>query len=281
LKQIGIGVHNFHDTQNGVPPLQIGMLDTEGNYQYWSRVSTWGLLYPFIEQTALHEKLTEWQRRTDAATYGCVNNGSVDTLWWLKYLGEEDRNAFGSVPIYRCPSRRGNGPLFSQGTSTTLNDFMNFQGPQGDYAVIIMRNTGAVYENWNVGNKNHYERITGPFRVALWQNTGNFLTWLPRDSMAWWQDGSSNQLVAGEKHIPTHQLGKCTEIQKSGAELDDCSYLMSGHWKTLISARSFQVANSNTSLPITRGPSDPVSDPITVPTANGSCASENGAPECK
>jgi prepilin-type N-terminal cleavage/methylation domain-containing protein len=81
LKQIGIGVHNFHDTQSGIPPLQIGMLSTEGTYYKWSRVSTWGILYPFIEQTALHEKLAEWQARTDANTaYGCENNGSVDTL---------------------------------------------------------------------------------------------------------------------------------------------------------------------------------------------------------
>jgi hypothetical protein len=146
---------------------------------------------------------------------------------------------------------------------------MNYQGPEGDYAVILMRNTGNVYDNWDVGNKPYYERITGPFRIALWQDASNFRTWLPRDSMAWWQDGNSNQLIVGEKHIPAHQLGKCTETQKSGAELDDCSYLMSGHWKTVMSARSFQNPDGSASLPITRGPSDPVADPITVPTANG------------
>ncbi len=47
LKQMGIGIHNFHDTKNGLPPAAI----PGGNNA--SGVTFWGLLYPFIEQMNL------------------------------------------------------------------------------------------------------------------------------------------------------------------------------------------------------------------------------------
>jgi prepilin-type N-terminal cleavage/methylation domain-containing protein len=47
LKQLGIGVHNFHDTRNGLPPVTIC---SNGDS---SLVSFWGMIYPFIEQQSL------------------------------------------------------------------------------------------------------------------------------------------------------------------------------------------------------------------------------------
>jgi hypothetical protein len=35
-------------------------------------------------------------------------------------MNEEKRKAFGSTPIYRCPSRRGGGPIFTEDPTPTL-----------------------------------------------------------------------------------------------------------------------------------------------------------------
>ncbi|MGL4595367.1 MAG: DUF1559 domain-containing protein, partial [Thermoguttaceae bacterium] len=63
-----------------------------------------------------------------------------------------------------------------------------------------------------------------------------------RDTMAWWQGGTSNTLIAGEKHIPSAQLGVCdntvasadgsTNWNAAGPGRLDCSYLATGWWLT-------------------------------------------------
>jgi len=56
------------------------------------------------------------------------------------------------------------------------------------------------------------------------------MLWQPRDSISWWKDGASNQILIGEKHIPLQRLGKCTQIDGQAIVLDagDCSYLSYG-----------------------------------------------------
>jgi hypothetical protein len=63
--------------------------------------------------------------------------------------------------------------------------------------------------------------------------------------MAFWQDGTSNQILVGEKHILPEDLGKCLPNASAQPEINsagDCSYLYIGYWRTSASAR-----------PITRG----------------------------
>jgi prepilin-type N-terminal cleavage/methylation domain-containing protein len=49
LKQMGLAVHNFHDTRDAIPPLLI---------YFHHRMTVFGLLYPFAEQSAQYEQLT-------------------------------------------------------------------------------------------------------------------------------------------------------------------------------------------------------------------------------
>ena len=52
-------------------------------------------------------------------------------------------------------------------------------------------------------------------------------------------DGTSNQLIFGEKHIPTSYLNMCIEgTTWAGAEYSDCSYMTAG-FTTVAYARSF------------------------------------------
>ena len=53
--------------------------------------------------------------------------------------------------------------------------------------------------------------------------TGNTVnSCVPRDTMSWWQDGTSNQLVVGEKHIPINRLNVCRLDRWNQG---DCSFL--------------------------------------------------------
>ena len=65
-------------------------------------------------------------------------------------------------------------------------------------------------------------------------------TWQVRDTMAWWSDGTSNQLIVGEKHIYISNLGKCNQSwgnDERAWQAGDCSYVTSGHWPSVGSAR--------------------------------------------
>ena len=110
----------------------------------------------------------------------------------------------------------------------------------------------------------------GPFRVAsitnyqsgqnMWTDNARFTTWSSRDDMAWWRDGSTNQIIMGEKHIPQGMLGRCADGGTTFDRKDrvDCSYLhLHGHsrWIPFMAPTSDRNANFTGNLPIARGPS--------------------------
>jgi type II secretory pathway pseudopilin PulG len=225
LKQIGIAVHNFHDTLKGLPPVTIWM-GVSGGYNTsdrnkMGRMSFWGTIYPYVEQQGLYDKCTE-------GASGTANSGIdryLDATWWHS-LTTEQKTSFGSVSFYRCPTRRGGGSHYNDETHTNGNP-----GPQIDYAILAHANVSSgtgwrlLNEVWqtSVVNK-HY----GPFRAAEVTVDSNRVTsWTPRDTMAWWQDGTSNQIIISEKHIPEISFKKCSVTSGTNPEemLFDCSYL--------------------------------------------------------
>jgi hypothetical protein len=82
-----------------------------------------------------------------------------------------------------------------------------------------------------LGLANQYSFHRGPIRIA--QTDFHPVTWAitgytPRDAFPWWVDGTSNQLVLGEKHIPASRLGNCGQNGKNGwRDQGDCGIL--GH----------------------------------------------------
>ena len=240
LKQIGLAVHNFHDTRNGLPPSAI----------YTQKPSFWGVIFPYIEQQGLFEAMSTIDvNATNKAPF--VTNGTSDTStggWFINGLktlndisGEDTkpyRKAFGSVPGYKCPSRRsGVNYLDNENWSSSIQTSVNNQnlGPRGDYAIVSVfeptnMNQDYIGTNWfdSVSATSHasnganwrLNRNHSPFRPATVEFSPNatgtlnvtnegkkFITsWSPRDSFAWWRDGSSNQLIVGEKFIPQEAL---------------------------------------------------------------------------
>jgi prepilin-type N-terminal cleavage/methylation domain-containing protein/prepilin-type processing-associated H-X9-DG protein len=237
LKQIGIAVHNFHDTQTGLPPISVGGAAHEDS----GRASFWVLLYPFMEQNALYDSVANAVLGT---TKGfdiilCPNGKGTDTTttWWGT-MPKEQKDGFASVSMYRCPTRRGSSQSLFDDSSAAEN----MRGPLGDYAVVVRsKNVNSASSAWHGHISHSYPAtsITGQFgatRVALLAASGNYNTWQPRDTMAWWSDGASNQLVIGEKHIPTGKLGISKGTDASDAIVDatataDATYLATGRYR--------------------------------------------------
>jgi len=105
LKQIGLGIHNFHDTYGVLPPSRIA-----DQYATWSV-----MILPFIEQDNLF-------RQWDIT---------------LKYYNQPTFDVTAQVPIYLCPSRR-RPPQIGQ-----LNEDVaaGKKGSLGDYAAASSDNT--------------------------------------------------------------------------------------------------------------------------------------------
>ncbi len=230
LKQLGLGVHNFHDSRKGIVPLTT----------CWHRTTLFPLLFPYMEQQNLYESLDsdhlvtwhEWWRGGPGSYYGSK-------------MTDEIRQGWGSVPFMKCPTRRsGTAVTTDPGASTVSGDVS--LGPQGDYAAVVaMRATMGAREDmptystpdkhaWLFCYKPQYGPSSSlyysPFRVSIMPDYGRTGQWSCRDTMAWWSDGTSNQLLIGEKHIPLGQVGRC-EFGKdwvTEATYNDCSYLMGG-----------------------------------------------------
>jgi prepilin-type N-terminal cleavage/methylation domain-containing protein/prepilin-type processing-associated H-X9-DG protein len=88
LKQIGLGLHGYHDNRKHLPP---GMA---GNVDPWGTGGSWGLswhvwILPYIEQDSLYKQFL--------FTGGSGWNGAAGINNWTKANNVK-------IPIYRCPA---------------------------------------------------------------------------------------------------------------------------------------------------------------------------------
>jgi len=239
FKQIGLAIHNFHDANRGLPPSNVA----------WQTPSFFVFLYPYAEQSAL------WDYVSSRGVYD--NYGDE---WWTgigpswipeQYrMNAERRKSFGSVSYMVCPSRRAAGSYVE--TNQLLNPNQNgwmSQGPRTDYAFIVLArlDPNTTYNWWDFTDAVNYPEYhvaphIGPFRMATVTPSGNTYTYKPRDTFAWWSDGTSNQLVVGEKHIPLGRLDRCDDSGSGNpSNSGDCSYIVaSPGWGAASAARSFR-----------------------------------------
>ncbi|MDR2705557.1 MAG: DUF1559 domain-containing protein [Planctomycetaceae bacterium] len=257
LKQFGIGVHNFHDTLNGLPPSVL--------CEY--RMSLFVFIFPYIEQQSLYDILVTTSDYVGNQTF---SKGLTSNAWYGKNaiggekLNDDQRKAFGSVPIYYCPTRRyppafldnptiPNRSVEFPGAGST-NAYV-FVGPQIDYAFIVTADDASL--NWarlaNSDDAASVNPIRSPFRKSInnhVNDTNPATQWSPRDALAWLQDGTSNQLMIGEKHVNYSEVGAAW-MGSCGYIGDDCSYLTTGPSGTSVTSivRTFDqnlgIARSN------------------------------------
>jgi prepilin-type N-terminal cleavage/methylation domain-containing protein/prepilin-type processing-associated H-X9-DG protein len=165
LKQIGLGLHNLHDSLQIFPPGvgAIGDRSTSGATNPANlRVRTWThALLPYIELDALYKQLP-------LAGYG---NASADSTTY----GVPVNNLSGSqVAMYLCPSDpRGykKAPAGAGGTNTPEQSYT-------DYAAVGGEST--------------------------WPKSEGILYWRSKTRITDISDGTSNTLMVGERPFPTN-----------------------------------------------------------------------------
>ena len=216
LKQLGLGVHNFESATGKLPPLQISM----------GHAGIFPLLFPYTEQTPLFDILKNWRGGADVTSgFGqdlCRSgSGAGDQFWRSDQMTTEMRTAFASVPYHFCPTRRSGpaGAPLDTGTLDTGTTVSGCQsivsyGPFCDYAPAIYTTYNSPdCTNFQWVAKNDYavnSKVYSPFRQARLTKEGDPRSYTGRDKISYWVDGTSNQILIGEKHIPQGILGTDT-----------------------------------------------------------------------
>jgi prepilin-type N-terminal cleavage/methylation domain-containing protein/prepilin-type processing-associated H-X9-DG protein len=229
LKQLGLATLNFHEAQRALPPAGISE----------KRFSFFVLILPYLEEQAKYDLLAA-APNVDGVT------GIKKNMWprWdgLKWQGanyvwdnlsSSQRAGFASLP-YGCPSRRS-------GPQKVLDKSSNFiRGFASDYSLVNVRYANGAYgdaNNWaqlwqtfdgqtvvSVPTPSEMGSQRGPIRGAKVTVTGDAakdgISWIPRDSLKWLQDGTSKQILLGEKHIPRSRVGVCDTTPGSYKQFD-------------------------------------------------------------
>ena len=258
LKQLGLAVHNFHDARRGLPPS--GVTSGSPSLQRCNRLTFWGLIYPYIEQMALYDYYSSHSFNGQTG----FNVHYSNTWWWSDDvanggLGPEGRRQHSSISAYSCPSRRAPGQAAGSSSFAAYgSDPVNVSsGPVGDYAVVLFfenPNPDVSTVIWHLGNASAEQVAAqrGPIRnpnpgpIRNVSSTGTVNTddangWQIRDSFSRWADGTSNQIVLGEKHIPLGYVGRCEQGEDRAH--GDCSILNLGENRQLPGFRAVRILN--------------------------------------
>ena len=247
LKQIALAAHNFHDVRNGLPPVAVSM----ENYGFLL------LLFPYLEQNAAWDYV-ESRNKTHIDTGRRFWTGATEDTYTWAAPTEEQKRGLAPSTVY-CPSRR-KGPVFVDS---------HHPGPVADYVVPMLRlngnnvRAGDWWGHYRPNNSGQINAQAGPFRVAMTTHNSdaagedndsdraaqrlNAQSWSPRDAFAYWSDGTSNQIILGEKFVRTAELRNCA----SGSAYDCSFFFSTGGWREYGIGRS-AVAQ----VPIARGPNE-------------------------
>ncbi len=172
LKQIGLALHNYHETHRTFPPGYVDqrdvIVDNEGHWS-WSV-----MLFPFADQTSIYNEFN---------VGNLTPSDVLATANGKKILQQK-------VAIFRCPS--DSGPSFHP---LTPDDAGRGITPKGSTT-----NTGTALTNYvGVGGNNIiFQHQATNFTDGSTGNTGSF--W--RDSNLKFRDmtdGTSNTIMVGER----------------------------------------------------------------------------------
>ncbi|QDU26899.1 hypothetical protein ETAA8_19830 [Anatilimnocola aggregata] len=183
LKQLGLACHNFHDSFNSIPAV-----DLADAYAPWAV-----FLLPYIEQTA---QANNWDMR--------------------KRYYEQAANAGSQLKVLNCPTRPQGLRDKTKGQSRTYTTSLT--GPPGysDYAACEGTNPGVVLpdtEQFDGAFRRSFAPIltcppNPPVQQTSWANSGGcaadggvFDSWQLLSNFRVFSDGLTATLMIGEMHV--------------------------------------------------------------------------------
>lgn len=178
LKQIGLALHNYHDTFNTFPPGQTHTNFQGGRSIFWSWIT---FTLPYIDQAPLYSTIDfgfgSWPNSWASAS-GSANSPNV--------LAQRKR-----LTVYVCPSSPSSEAVDADPTS--LRTVTEYLGSSGD--------NGAFFSGWPNGvSEPRYCNQAGGLSGII-SNTGIFFG-NSRVGMRDVTDGTSNTLMVGERPAP-------------------------------------------------------------------------------
>lgn len=171
MKQLGLGIHGYHDVNRRIPYLRTdALVDDTGH--------TWAvLLLPYIEQGALYKN---WLNGT--AIYGYVNLPAA--------VAAATQQA--AVPTYSCPARKPNRLSVGVGAGVNNNDELDpLPGACSDYVPCSGNDPNTLSVNYNLAN-------------------GAMVGDSQKLTFARILDGLSSTIFIGEKHINRNSYSSTT-----------------------------------------------------------------------
>jgi prepilin-type N-terminal cleavage/methylation domain-containing protein len=184
LKQIGLAIHNFHETNNVLPPART---NSDGG-------PSWAfLILPHLEQDTLYK---QWD---------------LHRSYYDPELPDFRKT---QVKTFYCPARRSPPQLSVDGPDGDVNYENHWPndtpvpGALGDYACSVGDNSDG---NYNTQSAN------GAFALADYHYAGSppgsssppwwMTSWTAKLRFSSVTDGLSNTIFIGEKHVPIDKFG--------------------------------------------------------------------------
>jgi prepilin-type N-terminal cleavage/methylation domain-containing protein/prepilin-type processing-associated H-X9-DG protein len=174
LKQIGIALHNYHDTYNALPAGQNSLATEPGgapNYHlYW----TWmALILPYVEQQNLYKQADDWSHTNDYHDpYGPPSNPAQYT----------------PMPTYSCPS--DNRDLTAsyadilEGSDHMVD--VAFTGFLGNNGTNYVARDGVFFANVNIAFKDITDGLSNTLCVGERPPSADLI-------YGWWFDGQGQR----------------------------------------------------------------------------------------
>jgi type II secretory pathway pseudopilin PulG len=207
LKQIGLAIHNFHDSQDALPPICI----------FATHPTIHILLLPYMEAQ------TAYDQCVSAGLFNKCQTATGDdtSVIWSDPSGVPDelkKNL--TINTYRCPAVPNYKPGYSLGMSNAGAEAG--AGPKTSYAALYAKNNFSngweryycVNFDQPTGGQKNQNTFVGPFKLPVLTmnsggNAGNeyhrmrVVDWNYNQTITnWWSDGTSNQLCFAEKFVP-------------------------------------------------------------------------------
>ena len=169
LKQLGLAVQNFNDTNNRIP--------NQNNDEFWIRgfcqsgtknridvvdtYSVFSLILPFIEQTALMNTITGYCEQS-AALNPYSWTAIIPLTWSTQAMPDGSRNPFTtSIPAYLCPSDGNSQASANDGSRLGCS---NYACSRGDWMIATNwgenRNMRGVFFDGAIGGRMTLAAIT-------------------------------------------------------------------------------------------------------------------------